>query len=553
MLARIRQFFAREEGSSLPYFALFVVVLVGFAAISLDGSTAYLLRRQMQNAADAAAVAGARHLAYGDSEYVIDNRVKQLATMNGAEDVVWDYTEDGQGIWVQTQASYDTGFARLFGVDELVAQAEAEARFGAVTQTGNLLPMTVTCEERDFGETYLLAELDSASNCDCDLDKDKTKDEKDKDDDGDKKKDKTEDDDDDNDGKKNHEDDDDDNDGIKDDKEDHDNDNDGIKDGEDDDDDNDGIKDKYDHDKDGDGIPDDKDDDDDNDGIKDKDDPDKKKEHDHDNDDDGIKDDEDDDDDNDGIKDDKDDDRDGDGIKNEIDDDDDNDGIKDKDEKDQDNDGLKDDEDDDDDNDGIKDDKDDDDDNDGIPDEEDGDDDNNGKKDKDEEAEKDKKADEESKNEDEEEPCVSACDWDDETMWDSEKEAPGNFGWLDWNGGSHGVPELIDDIEDPSRSGEWKIGDWVPGRPGIKNGSGVRAAIDKWVGKHVTIPLYDEVTGNGSNTEYHICGFGEFIITDYDFTGNSKWIKGQFIQYLKEPAEIGPGPNYGLMSITLSK
>ena len=57
-----------ERGQTLVIIALFMVAVVGMAALVLDGGHAYAQRRRMQNAADAGALAGARELAGGGSE-----------------------------------------------------------------------------------------------------------------------------------------------------------------------------------------------------------------------------------------------------------------------------------------------------------------------------------------------------------------------------------------------------------------------------------------------------------------------------------------------------
>ncbi len=341
-----------EKGSILVYFALFLVVLIGFAAIALDGSNAYVQQRRAQDAADAAALAGARTLALGGSSSAIDSSVKQLAISNGAQNVTWQFIEGGKGVGVTTEISFETAFARVFGIETMTAKAYAEASFGAAQTAGNLLPMIAPCAEYAYGDKVRLWDKDSHS----------------------------------------------DNDGSGDDKH-HGND--------------DGSGDDKHHGND-DGSGDDK----------------------HDGDDDGS----------------------GDDDKHHGDDDD-----------------------------------------------------------------------------------------------DHDDEAPGNFGWLDWDGGSPSTPELAENIRHPEHSGSWSIGDWIPGGPGVKNSSQVIAALNTWIGKHVTIPLYDDVTGNGNNAQYHVCGFGEFVIIDYNFHGSDKYVEGYFVQALKPGSDVGPDHDYGVSLLHLSK
>jgi len=136
-------------------------------------------------------------------------------------------------------------------------------------------------------------------------------------------------------------------------------------------------------------------------------------------------------------------------------------------------------------------------------------------------------------------------------LWADDPEAPGNFGWLDWNGVPVSNAELADNIANPSNSGEWAIGDWVPAGPGVKNSAPVRNALNGWIGQHVTIPFYDVIQGQGANTRYRIAGFGEFVLTGYNFQGSDKWVRGYFIRWV----ELGPGggPDRGLSSVRLTQ
>lgn len=71
-----------QQGQSIVLVAIAMIVLVIFAAIAIDLSNAYVHRRTLQNAADAAALAGARELA------------RQLNTY----DQLWQFNED----WIKT-------------------------------------------------------------------------------------------------------------------------------------------------------------------------------------------------------------------------------------------------------------------------------------------------------------------------------------------------------------------------------------------------------------------------------------------------------------------
>jgi hypothetical protein len=125
-------------------------------------------------------------------------------------------------------------------------------------------------------------------------------------------------------------------------------------------------------------------------------------------------------------------------------------------------------------------------------------------------------------------------------MWEDELDAPGSFGWLDWDGGARSNAELADNIANPANSGVWRIGDLIPPSPGVQGSGPVRTALAQWIGRPVTIPLYDVVVGQGANTRYRVAGFGRFILLAFDFRGRDKYIVGRFIGEVL-PGEVGGG------------
>jgi Flp pilus assembly protein TadG len=85
-----------DEGAILIFLAMSITLLLIMAALVLDGGSAYVQRRQGQNAADAAAMAGARALdryrfpPAGTTADIttISSQVTSVATTNGATSVV---------------------------------------------------------------------------------------------------------------------------------------------------------------------------------------------------------------------------------------------------------------------------------------------------------------------------------------------------------------------------------------------------------------------------------------------------------------------------------
>jgi hypothetical protein len=120
-------------------------------------------------------------------------------------------------------------------------------------------------------------------------------------------------------------------------------------------------------------------------------------------------------------------------------------------------------------------------------------------------------------------------------LHEHEQNAPGNFGWLRWEGDTPSSTDLEYNIRNPWESPVYHIGDWIEGTTGVKNAFGVEDALEWWEGKNVTIPIYNEVEGNGSNARYRVCAFAVFELIDYD--KGEKLITGRFVKTLINSAE----------------
>ena len=147
-----------ERGQAIVLIALALVALIAVTGLALDGGRLYQSRRQAQNAADAAALAGARLLIgeacepSGNGDADISNAIISFAAQNG---VVWDgsniqadyikvepngtltvvnTTTEATGISVTLGMTNTTTFMRIVGIQDMHVPASAVAVVGPVTQ-----------------------------------------------------------------------------------------------------------------------------------------------------------------------------------------------------------------------------------------------------------------------------------------------------------------------------------------------------------------------------------------------------------------------------------
>lgn len=161
----------RQRGQSIVIVAMAMIVLLIFGAFATDLSFAFFQRRAMQNAADAAALAGARALGLyqldptaptmtSDDLFMI---IQEYAARNKAKYVEAYYTAPGgvrvapirpgsgspvpksgvTGVEVIASTDFSSFFARVLGYDILQARAQAGAAYGTAVTAKNVMPIAI--------------------------------------------------------------------------------------------------------------------------------------------------------------------------------------------------------------------------------------------------------------------------------------------------------------------------------------------------------------------------------------------------------------------------
>jgi Flp pilus assembly protein TadG len=142
----------------------------------------------------------------------------------------------------------------------------------------------------------------------------------------------------------------------------------------------------------------------------------------------------------------------------------------------------------------------------------------------------------------------------------SDTGAPGAFSLLNLLGGgtgTAGASELGDWIEN-GFDAELPLGGYYSA-PGVKFNShtiqqalGIRRDSDDPV---MLFPVYDTLSGQGANAEYHIIGWVPFHILDFETHGNDGSITGYFTEIIwngtLSTTTGGGGPNFGARTVQL--
>lgn len=165
-----------QKGAATIMVAVLVVALLGFAALAVDVGAMYSEKAQLQNGADATALAIAIECAEGvDCPVAMADPNNRLAGDNANDDSsgVFSVTQPSSNtVRVETNAqaagstddSFDLYFARVLGNDTAVIHAVAEATWGAPS-AAKTLPWTISqCVFEKYLTQDQLLELQETGN-----------------------------------------------------------------------------------------------------------------------------------------------------------------------------------------------------------------------------------------------------------------------------------------------------------------------------------------------------------------------------------------------------
>ncbi len=125
----------KEAGQAIVLVALMMTGLVAVVGLVTDGGLVFSQRRDLQNAADAAALAGAMQIdenAYRASgEVVLDERAARQAAsayLKNEGDLMYSVLVRPAGVEVSVSRQASTGFLRVIGINDVGISARASAQ-----------------------------------------------------------------------------------------------------------------------------------------------------------------------------------------------------------------------------------------------------------------------------------------------------------------------------------------------------------------------------------------------------------------------------------------
>lgn len=143
----------KEKGNIAIITALAISVLFGFCALAADLALVYAEKTDLQNAVDAAALAGAQELPSNpESAYQIALEYASQNGINASVNFDTNYTE----IIVTSSKNVPTFFARILGINSETVTAKAKAMVVPVQTLIGAVPLCVLSQDFVYGQQYQL-------------------------------------------------------------------------------------------------------------------------------------------------------------------------------------------------------------------------------------------------------------------------------------------------------------------------------------------------------------------------------------------------------------
>jgi Flp pilus assembly protein TadG len=150
-LDRIGRRLADERGSILPLACVMLLMLLGIAAFSLDIANYQQARRQAQNAADAAALAGAYDLPTSTTSASTDASSYVTKNFSGATpNVTVPYNSSSSLIHVVVTKTVNGIFGSIFGIGSETVTASATASSNSNAPATVIFSADTNCGDTDF-------------------------------------------------------------------------------------------------------------------------------------------------------------------------------------------------------------------------------------------------------------------------------------------------------------------------------------------------------------------------------------------------------------------
>ncbi len=144
----------KERGSVIILVALGLTTLIGLGALVTDVGMLYAQKAKLQNAVDAAALAGVQELPKNPTR--AQQVAQDYATRNSVSDITIDFEAQNSKIMVNAKKKVPTYLARIWGITEGNLSATARAIMLPPSSISGAVPLSIEKQDFVYGVTYTL-------------------------------------------------------------------------------------------------------------------------------------------------------------------------------------------------------------------------------------------------------------------------------------------------------------------------------------------------------------------------------------------------------------
>jgi Flp pilus assembly protein TadG len=151
------KFLKKRDGQSLIMTALLMTAIFGFAALTIDVGSMVLTKSNLQNIADAAALAGAQELPDDPAQARIV--AQDYVSINGkpGDSATITIGADNKSISVAVNRTDPSFFARVLGVSASIISADATVSIGVAASVPWIVPFVIPKPDAfDFDKVYVM-------------------------------------------------------------------------------------------------------------------------------------------------------------------------------------------------------------------------------------------------------------------------------------------------------------------------------------------------------------------------------------------------------------
>lgn len=155
MLKKLRKLKSEEHGQALVFFVGIFAILLAVMAFVVDVGSVYVEKAKLQNAVDAAALAGAFDLPKGADAMA---SADAYFNSNGYTDIIPIIVPDADSVTVTASKRVDYSFAHVVGLNSANVTASATATISAADGVTGVIPVGIVQQKFNIGQEYILKE-----------------------------------------------------------------------------------------------------------------------------------------------------------------------------------------------------------------------------------------------------------------------------------------------------------------------------------------------------------------------------------------------------------